>query len=256
MAATQAAEPTFPDERSFLLVRIAGDLAPHLADKPQDRSLAMNMAWRMVKAYHPCSEAEVTGAARIVSLSMTQLDLLRDATQADLTPAMRLRFVQVAVNVNRAIGQNERALERQQRAEERRAVTRQALAPERVNRSTNEDALREAMMDDAMEECSLMRAVHQQGVEAARSAEAADAAPPTQAAEPAQADPADPAATEAPLAPQPDPAAMVAAFARQATHSYAQRHQAPRAEAATPSHGPRPAGAGSSAATARAAGPG
>src|SRR4051812_49406249 len=71
------AEPTFPTDNAYLLIRIAGDLAPNLADKPQDQAAALRMAWQMVKAYHPGNEADVTTAARIVSLSMTQLDLLR-----------------------------------------------------------------------------------------------------------------------------------------------------------------------------------
>src|SRR5579871_6093793 len=110
--------PAFNDEKLYLVARIAEDIAPNLADRAEDRGMACQMAWRIVRSYAPTSEGEVLSAARIVNLSLTQLDLLRAAASSDLTATLKLRLLGTAVALNRSITQAERALSRAQRTEE------------------------------------------------------------------------------------------------------------------------------------------
>ncbi len=110
--------PAFNDEKLYLVARIADDIAPTLADRAEDRDMACRMAWRIVRSYAPTSEGEVLSAARIVSLSLTQLDLLRAAASSDLTATLKLKLLGTAVALNRSITQAERALSRSQRGEE------------------------------------------------------------------------------------------------------------------------------------------
>src|ERR1700722_11506619 len=62
MHAAQDAEsvhtPTFKDEKLYLVARIADDSAPNLADRAEDRDMACQMAWRIVRSYAPTTEAE------------------------------------------------------------------------------------------------------------------------------------------------------------------------------------------------------
>ena len=174
------ADPTFEDEAIYLLNRIAEDIAPHLAERPQDRLMALQMAWRTVKSYAPGSEAEVLAAGRIVSMSFVQMDLLRETTKRDLTPAMKLRLVRGAVSLNREICQNERLLDRRQRVEERRPARELSPEPARVSRGSGNEAATQALAEQAMEEFRLMQAVQraQQQDEAAAADNAAAAMAP------------------------------------------------------------------------------
>ena len=144
-------EPTYPDQDMYLLTRIAEDIAPYLAERPQDRINAMQMAWRMVKSYAPASEAEVLNAGRIVSMSLVQLDLLRETTKRDLTPALKLQYVRAAVALNREISQTERLLERRQRGQERQPARQFSPAPDRVSRASDNGAVAQMIAEQEME---------------------------------------------------------------------------------------------------------
>src|ERR1700733_13812352 len=89
--------PAFNDEKLYLVARIADDIAPTLADRAEDRDMACRMAWRIVRSYAPTAEGEVLSAASIVSLSLTQLDLLRASASSDLTATLKLKLIGTAV---------------------------------------------------------------------------------------------------------------------------------------------------------------
>ncbi|MBS0641946.1 MAG: hypothetical protein JSS43_18940 [Proteobacteria bacterium] len=255
MPTTRTAEPTFTTEKPYLLARIAGDLAPTLADKPADRTHALQMAWRIVRSYQPATEAEVLGAARIASLSMMQLDLTREATQqADLTPTMKLKFARTVVALNSAVSQTERSLDRRQRVEERRPLDQQPVEPERINRTSNEKAVEDAFVAAGMEEYELMRAVMRQQQQAA-SPQQQQAAPPAPPRATPVADPVTPPAETATPTPPPGRPDIAEAFARHMGAVRAQHHEALRA-AAAPAATPRTPGAGPRPPESRAAGAG
>src|SRR4051794_5630699 len=182
--------PSYNDEKFYLIARIAGDLAPSLADRPQDRRPALQMAWRTVKSFHPGSEAEVIAAARITALSFAQLDVLRDAAQPNLTSVMKLRYINAATKLSRAISQDETVLARRQKAEELRPVIQQAEQPERINRAANGEAILQSRLDDINEEIELLRAVRRQAEMAAPDTAPAAATPQATAVPPAEPAPA------------------------------------------------------------------
>ncbi|MFO1025245.1 MAG: hypothetical protein U1E70_08695 [Acetobacteraceae bacterium] len=266
MAATAAAaQPTFTDEKTYLIARVAGDLAPTLADKPQDRNAAMQMAWRMVKAYHPSSEAEVIAGARIASMSMLQLDLGRDATQPELTLAMKLQCSRAVVSLSRAIAEAEDGLARRQLAEERRWRAQPPVEPERTNPTSSQEAVDDATVEQMMEQIDILRATVQQyyPTDAIPPPDPDPAVPASPAADPDAppspvADPVEPPAprTAPPKPPYPTGAAP---FARAVAAAHAQHHAALRAAAAAPQTARpagRQAGAGSPPPGSLAAGPG
>jgi hypothetical protein len=252
---TAAAEPTYPNDNAYLMMRIAGDLAPNLSDKPQDHAPALRMAWKMVQAYHPGDESEATAATRIVALSMTQLDLLRECTKPDLTPAMKLRTINAAVRINREINQTDRALQRRQLAEERRPIAQQPVEPERSNRSSNKPAVDEAMIAEALREAARMDA-HRRQQAAATSAQAEPVRPEPPLSKPV-AHPAEPAAPPAgQAATSPHAAEAARAFFRRTEDAHANHHAALAAAAAARGQGLRTPGAGSPPPSAKAAAPG
>jgi len=179
---------SFNDEKLYLVARIADDIAPTLADRAEDRDMACRMAWRMVRSYDPATEGEVLSAARIVSLSLTQLDLLRAGASSDLTATVKLRLIGTAVALNRSITQAERALARSQRTGE---VRRPKLPiPDEKEPPTANTPAQAALADLGMRHARLRDEVARLE---ARAAKARQALKPR------------PAATTAPPEPQPQP---------------------------------------------------
>lgn len=194
--------PTFNDKKLYLVTRIAEDLAPNLADCPNDRGMACQMAWRLVRSYKPTSEDEVLNAARIASLSLTQLEVLRAAAGANLTAALKLKLIGSAVALNRSITQAERALARSQRSEE---VRRPKLPiPDRPETPVSDNAHHADIADLAMRRARLRDEVARLEARAAKATQTAK--PPTTApAEPAPPPLSRPVAN--PVEPPPEPKA-------------------------------------------------
>ena len=244
--------PSFDDEKIYLVNRIARDIAPHLASKPEDQTNARIMGWNLVAAYSPQTEAEALHAGRVVCLSFAELGLLRDARAPGLAPALKLKYVAAAVSLNRTICESERLLERHKRAwkEEARPVERLKPMP----RDPEVDAQIEALTAQAMADylASVAAAKAQAGEPAAD-----DVAPPPdvtpvppgvaasispRAARPFSrptADPVGPVAEAAARPPSPD-FDVVAAFRASVEATHAALHQSlpPGPKGASPS--PRP----------------
>ena len=107
--------------------RVVENLAPLIrnnADK-DDWPLACSMAMRAIASYLPETDADWFSASDIVSFSLTATDLLNDARNPDLSPAMKLRFVGRAIQASRTARQTEAALTR--RRKERNAMDAQSL---------------------------------------------------------------------------------------------------------------------------------
>jgi hypothetical protein len=181
---------TFDDEKLYLVARIAEDLAPNLATRPQDHGMACQMAWRLVRSYAPSCEAEVLCAARIASLSLTQLEMLRASASPDLTAALKLKLVSTAVALNRSITQAERALARSQRSED---VRRAPLPPLPKSEAPDTDPPADtSLIDLAKRRARLREAVARLEARAAKAAGRLD--PDAASARPADATASEPAA--------------------------------------------------------------
>ena len=201
--------PAFNDEKLYLVARITDDIAPNLADRAEDRGMACQMAWRMVRSYAPTSEGEVLSAARIVSLPLTQLDLLRAAASSDLTATLKLKLLGTAVALNRSITQAERALSRSQLAEDGRRP--KLPIPDEPDTPMSENPAQAALADLGMRRARLRDEVARLE---ARAAKARQTLEPRSAITPApiQAAPAPPPPLPRPIAdpvqpvePSPDP---------------------------------------------------
>src|SRR4051794_7164979 len=88
------------------MTRIGEGIAQFLELKPEDQANVRKLGWNTVAAYAPENEAEAVHASRIVSLSHTELALLRDADK----PEQRLEYFKLALSVNRNITALEREL--------------------------------------------------------------------------------------------------------------------------------------------------
>jgi len=257
--------PTFDDEKLYLVARIAEDLAPNLATRPQDHGMACQMAWRLVRSYDPSCEAEVLCAARIANLSLTQLEMLRASANPDLTATLKLKLVGTAVALNRCITQAERALARSQRSDD---VRRAPLPPLPKSQDPETDLPADtAPIDLARRRARLREAVAKLEARAAKAAARPDPgeAPPqaTTAAEPAAppdhpppaevvkltrpvADPVVPAAARpTPTPRRPDQLRFDAAadFRRRTAEAHASHHAALAAPSAPHRAGPKGRGA-------------
>ncbi|MBS0640415.1 MAG: hypothetical protein JSS43_11120, partial [Proteobacteria bacterium] len=158
--------------------RLGDDIGPYLGDAPEDRLSVRRMAWNLVAAYAPQTEAEVLHGGRIVSLSFTLLDLLNDARRPGHTPALKLKYATTVVAVNRTICDAERTLERQKRAhcDEGRQVHRITQPPHDHELDARVTAMAEAAMAEyraAVAERRAAEAAAQAAAEAASPAEAA-----------------------------------------------------------------------------------
>jgi hypothetical protein len=246
--------PSFDDEKVYLVNRIAGDIAPHLALKPEDQTNARIMGWNLVAAYSPQTEAEALHAGRIVCLSFAELGLLRDASAPNIAPALKLKYVAAAVSLNRTISESERVLERHKRAwkEEARPVDRLKPTP----RDPEVDAQIEALTAQAMADylASVAAAKAQAGEPAPDDVVSApdvtpdlpgmDALISARAARPLfrpAADPVGPVADPAARPPSPD-VDVVAAFRASVEASHAALHQSLPPGPKGPSPFQRPAG--------------
>ena len=118
-----------PDDIRIAL-RVAEDIADNFATTGGDLHAARQAAMRAIGAYQPRNGAEVLHAARIVALSMTELDLLRTAAQPDIDPVMKLRFIREALRLERATAQAQRALSRQQETSKCAAEPLSSAKPE------------------------------------------------------------------------------------------------------------------------------
>ena len=107
--------------------RVITDLAPHFDKDPVNLPLAMGMAMRAVMSLLPEEEADWFNAGDIVSLSLTSLDLLKDAATLDMPPALKLRFVGRAIQASKEAREVEATLQK-------RRKEREAMHPERVRR--------------------------------------------------------------------------------------------------------------------------
>ncbi len=103
------------DPQSGLLQRIADVLAPYFGLGPDQLSVATLMALRIVRSFLPDTDGDSLSAARITALSLTALDLLRDANQPGLEPELRLKYIRTAVSVERAACQAEVRLEQRRK---------------------------------------------------------------------------------------------------------------------------------------------
>lgn len=107
--------------------RIIGDLAPKFLNDPTQVPLARGMALHAVMSYLPEEDADWFSAADVVSFSLASLDLLKDATVLEMSPAMKLRFVGRAIQASRMARDAETMLQK-------RRKEREAMSPERVRR--------------------------------------------------------------------------------------------------------------------------
>jgi hypothetical protein len=246
------AGPTFTNERAYLADRVVRDIAPSLSGRPQDQEMAEKMAWRMVRSYAPTSEAQVLGAARAISLSLVQLDLLRESTNRDLTPAMKLRFINAAVSVGREVRGTEQALERRQRSDEFKPAKDVTPESEPVE---NEAELLAAVQ--AMAEEQFRLSMRQNLEEAAREVARYESDPEEDVPAP---EPDESAAEPAPAAGSAPHPQAVGWDGRGSLLAYMQRMQAAAQENAASEEATNPvvrkAGAGSVPDVRKAAGPG
>ncbi len=107
--------------------RVITDLAPHFDKDPVNLPLAMGMAMRAVMSLLPEEEADWFNAGDIVSLSLTSLDLLKDAATLDMPPALKLRFVGRAIQASKEAREVEATLQK-------RRKEREAMHPDRIRR--------------------------------------------------------------------------------------------------------------------------
>src|SRR5689334_7798704 len=98
------------EEDVRIVVRIAEDIASRFATGAEDLPAAHATALRAIEAYGPRNNRELIQAARIVALSMTELDFLRVAAQPDLDPMVKIRLVREALKLERAAVENQRLL--------------------------------------------------------------------------------------------------------------------------------------------------
>src|SRR4051812_40719490 len=116
-----AAEPTdascvnFDAEDIRIAYRLSQDVAARFATSAHDLPAAQLAAQRAIDAYHPRDTAEMIHATRLVSLSMTQLDFLRAASQPDMDPLIKLRLVNYALRLEKAVVSSDRLLRLHQR---------------------------------------------------------------------------------------------------------------------------------------------
>ncbi len=128
------------DPRDELFARIAGGLAAHFTPD-LDANALLTVTMRAVAAYQPQTQAELLGATRIVSLSLTALDLLRDAARPDMAPELKLQYIRTSVSVERAACQAERLLEKRRALRQKTADTGPSVRRDRaIREATGLDA--------------------------------------------------------------------------------------------------------------------
>ncbi|MFO1027840.1 MAG: hypothetical protein U1E70_21905 [Acetobacteraceae bacterium] len=208
--------PSFDDIKMYLIARLGDDIGPYLGDAPEDRLSVRRMAWNLVAAYAPQTEAEVLHGGRIVSLSFTLLDLLNDARRPGHTPALKLKYATTVVAVNRTICDAERTLERQKRAhcDEGRQVHRITQPPHDHELDARVTAMAEAAMAEYRAAVAERRAAEAAAQAAAEAVEAVPDPAPDDADAAAPSDTADaPVADQEPQAAAPGtvPADLAAA---------------------------------------------
>src|SRR4051794_40415453 len=140
--------PTHQDLDTCLVGRMAEDISPFIATAQHDLLNARLLGWNIIATYSPQCEAEAVHAGRIVSLSFTELGLLRDAQQQGVPPELRLKYIAAAVSVNRTICDTERELRPQQRCGREEAPPINRLEPPARDHSA--DAQIEALAAQAM----------------------------------------------------------------------------------------------------------
>ena len=105
--------------------RIIGELAPQFLPDPKQQTLARGIALHAVQSYLPEADADWFNAADTISFSLASLDLLRDTVTQDMTQAMKLRFIDRAIQSARTARAAEAALQK-------RRKEREAMGPDRV----------------------------------------------------------------------------------------------------------------------------
>jgi hypothetical protein len=108
--------------------RIAEDIADNFVTGPDDRPAARQLSLHAIGAYRPRDSVEMLQAARIVSMSMTHLGLLRAAAQPDVEPGLKLRYVREALRLERATALAERALTQRQKPDPEQVAAPEASA--------------------------------------------------------------------------------------------------------------------------------
>jgi hypothetical protein len=113
--------------RGVIYRRIVSDLGPKFLIDPAQQELARCTALHAVYSFMPECDADWFNAADIISFSLTSLDLLKDASTVEMSPALKLRYVGQAIQASKMARQAETALQK-------RRKERQAMGPELIHR--------------------------------------------------------------------------------------------------------------------------
>jgi hypothetical protein len=113
--------------RDVIYRRIVSDLGLKFLKNPDQQELARCTALHAVYSFMPECDADWFNAADIISFSLTSLDLLKDASTVEMSPALKLRYVGQAIQASKMARQAETALQK-------RRKERQAMGPELIHR--------------------------------------------------------------------------------------------------------------------------
>ncbi|MFL5252258.1 MAG: hypothetical protein ACJ8AI_05100 [Rhodopila sp.] len=119
LSAEQAALAAFGEEEAIFVRRLAASLGGRHAGNTQEMGAAQSVVIRSIFSYAPESQDELLHAARLVSLSMTQLDLLSEAADPAATAPAKAKLATEAMRLERTILQSQKCL--RQRQMERKA---------------------------------------------------------------------------------------------------------------------------------------
>jgi hypothetical protein len=136
-----------------LIDRLANLLAPQFVTNSDDFPVARIMAGRTMASYQPGSQADFINVARTIAFSLSALSVLGLAATADMPPALRLRYFDKAVMLNRGADQSEHAMEKRRRYQASASSGPPAIAAARQAAMTQEEmAAQGAAIDAAIAE--------------------------------------------------------------------------------------------------------
>jgi hypothetical protein len=142
-------EQTWDEDKAYLVMRMAEDIGSHFQFGPGDRTVSRVVTWKVIASYAPACEAEVLDAARVVSLSLFELDLMREAARPGTDLETKLRIAASVVSLDKAACQSAGVLARRQGNPK---PLRQPTAARRTGRDPRQAEAVETMAKAALDE--------------------------------------------------------------------------------------------------------